>query len=48
MFSSKKPEKIVERMTGNHPIIEQKPYWDDSDMIEFGTNPHKVLFLYIK
>lgn len=48
MFSSKKPEKIVERMTGNHPVIEQKPYWDDSDMIEFGTNPHNALYSYIK
>jgi len=46
--SSKKYEKKVDKMTTSHQYLEEKPYWDISDMVEIGTNPIPALFNYIK
>lgn len=46
--SNKKPERIVDKMTTSHPIIEQKPYWDTTDTIEIWTNPISALYNHIK
>ena len=35
-------------MITTHQYIEQKNYWDDSDMIEIGTNPIPALYNHIK
>lgn len=48
--SSNKFKKYVARPPDPYieVITKQWNYWDDSDMIEFGTNPHKALYSYIK
>jgi len=44
----RKPDRIVDKMTTAHKYVEDKPYWDTSDMIEIWTKPISALYNHIK